>query len=122
MGIHLIHTYTHRVVCIYNRYIGYNKWLNRCPAAIYKYNICSIKKTRNIDELNNYKSINLLSALSYLLETLMYNKVVSFLGINTIIYQHQCGFRANHATIHPIMHLINQCPESNNTKSNVDLL
>jgi len=41
----------------------------------------------------------------------MYAKVLSFIGSSKILYKHQYGFRAKHSTIHPIIHLIDQCEE-----------
>ena len=31
---------------------------------------------------------------------------------NNILYKHQYGFRSNHSTIHPIIHLLNHCAEA----------
>ena len=42
----------------------------------------------------------------------MFNKVMGFLNSNNILYKHQYGFRAKHSTIHPILHLINQCADA----------
>ena len=39
---------------------------------------------------------------------------MKFLISNNILYTHQYGFRAKHSTIHPILHLLNQCAESSN--------
>ena len=41
----------------------------------------------------------------------MYDKDTSFLDCNEILYKHQYGFRVKHSTIHPIIHLIDQCEE-----------
>ena len=43
----------------------------------------------------------------------MFNKVMAFLDSNNIIFKHQYGFRAKHSTIHPIIHLLNDCAEAN---------
>jgi hypothetical protein len=77
--------------------------------------VIPIYKTSNKNELKNYRPISLLPAFSKLFENIIYNKVVSFLDSNNILYEHQYGFRAKHSTIHPIIHLINQCAEANNT-------
>jgi len=37
-----------------------------------------------------------------------------FLNSNDILYKHQYGFREQHSTIHPVIHLINQCALANN--------
>jgi len=58
-----------------------------------------------------------LPAFSKLFEKIMDRKVVSFLDSKNVLYKNQYGFRAKHPTIHPILHLINQCSEANNTRS-----
>ena len=43
--------------------------------------------------------------------------VMAFLDSNNILFKgfkHQYGFRAKHSTIHPIIHLLNDCAEANN--------
>jgi hypothetical protein len=45
----------------------------------------------------------------------MYKEFVSFLDSKTVLYKHHYDFRGEHSTIHPILHLINQCAEANNT-------
>ena len=45
----------------------------------------------------------------------MYNKLISFLNANNILYKHQYGFRSRHSTIDPIMHLLNPCAHTSNT-------
>ena len=42
----------------------------------------------------------------------MYKKLLSFL--EPILFKHQYGFRSKNSTIHPIIQLLNYCPESNN--------
>jgi len=42
----------------------------------------------------------------------MYNQLVGFLNTNNILYRHQYGFRWNHFTSHPIIHLLNHCAEA----------
>jgi len=46
----------------------------------------------------------------------MYNKVIKFIAINNIFYEHQYGFRPKRSTIHSIIHLLNKCAESNNKR------
>jgi len=75
---------------------------------VYKASDCSL--------LTNYCPIKLLTSFSKLLEKLMYDKVIKILTINNIFYEHQYGFRPKHYTIHPIIHLLNKCAESNNKR------
>jgi len=62
----------------------------------------------------NYRPVSLLPAFSKLLEKIMYNKLMSFLDTNNILYKHQYGFRPKHSTVHPIIHLLNHCADSSN--------
>ena len=65
---------------------------------------------RNI--IQNYRPVILLSAFSKIFENIMYHKIMSFLDMKKILYKHQYGFRPNHSTIYPIMHLLNHCAEA----------
>jgi len=47
----------------------------------------------------------------------MYDKVISFLNINNILYKHQYGFRTKHSTIHPIIYLLNHCAGATNNQN-----
>ena len=40
---------------------------------------------------------------------------MSFLNSNNILCKHQYGFREKHSTIHPTIHLLNQCTLANNS-------
>jgi hypothetical protein len=75
--------------------------------------VIPIYKASDSDQLRNYRPISLLPAFSKLIEKIMYNKVMSFLNSNNILYKHQYEFRPKHSTIHPIIHLINHCAKAN---------
>jgi len=78
--------------------------------------IIPICKASDCNQLQNYRPISLLPAFSKLFETKnMYNKVMSFLNSNNMLYKHQYGFRLKHSTIHPIIHLINHSAKVNNS-------
>jgi len=47
---------------------------------------------------SNYRPISLLSIFDKLLEKLMFNRLISFLERNSILYNYQFGFRKNHST------------------------
>ena len=49
----------------------------------------------------------------------MYDKVISYLNANKLLYEHQYGFRSGYSTIHPIIYLLNHCSEATN-KPNPD--
>ena len=47
---------------------------------------------------NNYRPVSLLCSLSKVLEKLMYNRVISFLDDNNILFKYQFWFRKSHST------------------------
>ena len=57
----------------------------------------------------NYRPISRLPIFSKIFKRIMYKKVMIFLNSNYIPYKQQYGFREKHSTIHPIIHLLNQC-------------
>ena len=76
--------------------------------------IIPIYKAGEVSSINNYRPISLLPTLSKLLEKLMFNRLINFIDVNSILYEHQYGFRKKHCTIHPILHLLNHVSESSN--------
>ena len=75
--------------------------------------VIPIYKKSERSQLKNYRPVSLLPAFSKILEKLMYNKMLTFLNKNKILYEHQYGFRTKHSTVHPILHLLNQCAKVN---------
>ena len=55
--------------------------------------VIPIYKASDSSQLQNYRPISLLPPFSKLFEIIMYNKVMSFLKSNNILYKHQYGFR-----------------------------
>ena len=43
----------------------------------------------------------------------MFNKLISYFNKYQLFYKHHYGFRPNHSTIHPIIHLLNNIPNAN---------
>ena len=66
--------------------------------------VLPIYKSGEKSNINNYRPISLLPSFSTIYEKIMFNKVVQFMECNNSFYKHQYGFRANHSTIHPIIH------------------
>jgi hypothetical protein len=77
--------------------------------------VIPIFKASEPSKLENYRPISLLPAFSKILEKVMYNKLMSYLNSQQIFYKHQYGFRPKHATIHPLIHLLNKCAEAENS-------
>jgi hypothetical protein len=76
--------------------------------------VIPIYKSSDKTLLKNYRPISLLPAFSKVIEKLMYKKITSFMNTNNLFFKHQYGFRENHSTVHPILHLLNQCALSTN--------
>ena len=77
--------------------------------------VIPIFKASDPQSIQNYRPISLLTSFSKLLEKIMYDRVITYLNSQNILYKHQYGFRSNHSTIHPIIHLLNHCAEHTNT-------
>jgi exonuclease III len=78
-----------------------------CPERC-KYSIVRpIHKKGKLDDLNNYRPISLLTAISKILETLMYNRLVHHLTTNKILTSAQYGFRKDSCISDAIFHLLN---------------
>ena len=76
--------------------------------------VIPVYKSSDADQIKNYQPISLLPAFSKIFEKIMYNKIMSFLDSKNILYKHQYGFRPKHSTIHPILHLLDDCSTNNN--------
>ena len=46
----------------------------------------------------------------------MFNKIMSFLDSQRILYKHKYGFRPKHSTIHPLIHLLSECALAANSQ------
>ncbi len=74
--------------------------------------VIPILKSSDPTILKNYRPVSLLPAFSKLLEKIVYDKLMTFLKSNNLLYKHQYGFRQKHSTVHPIIHLLNHCAAS----------
>ena len=79
--------------------------------------IVPIYKSGNKKLLNNYRPISILPAFSKLLEKIVCNRLVNFLEVQHLMYEHQYGFRKKHCTIHPILQLLKDISTANDRKS-----
>jgi hypothetical protein len=66
--------------------------------------------------MDNYRPISLLSCFSKIFEKIVCNRLCGFLDINCLISPSQFGFRAEHSTIHPMMHFFNHVSKALNEK------
>ena len=54
-------------------------------------------------EISNYRPISLLSIFNKILESIVYNRLVSYFNKHDILYKNQFGFRSNHSTTQAIL-------------------
>ena len=76
-----------------------------------------IFKNGNKKLFNNYRPISILPAFSKILEKIVCNRLLHFLESKNILYKHQYGFRKNHNTIHPVIHLLKDIANANDKAS-----
>ena len=62
----------------------------------------------------NYRPISLLSSISKLLEKIVAKQMQGFLSANSILFQHQYGFRKSHNTTHAVIQFLNKIHEALN--------
>lgn len=62
----------------------------------------------------NYRPISLLSSFSKVLEKIVAKQMYAFLYSNSILYNHQYGFRRGHSTSHVLIHFLNKIHEALN--------
>ena len=79
--------------------------------------IVPIFKNGNPKLFNNYRPISILPAFSKILEKIVCNRLLHFLESKNILYKHQYGFRKNHNTIHPVIHLLKDIANANDKAS-----
>ena len=84
------------------------------PTELKRARVVPIFKAGDSDSVSNYRPISLLPSISKILERIIYNKLMKFFESKDLLYEHQYGFRKNHSTIHPVLHLLNHCAESFN--------
>ena len=58
----------------------------------------------------------MLPAFSKVIEGIVFNKIMSLLSINNILYERQYGFRPEHSIIHPLLHLVNTLAKADNLR------
>lgn len=104
----IIHALSH----VFNRSFATGKFIN----AFKKAKVIPIFKKGCPTDVNNYRPISLLPAMSKILEKLMYIRVVSFLNQQQFFNKHQFGFRKKHSTSHAIMLMVEEIVKAFNEK------
>ena len=77
-----------------------------CPDMLKIAKVIPIHKTDDKTQINNYRPISLLPAISKILEKIVYKRLLSFLTINNILNLSQFGFRKNSSTDSAIIQLL----------------
>ena len=72
-------------------------------------------KSGNSEDFSNYRPISLLSTFAKLQEKIVSLQMIRFLNKFKILYEHQYGFRANHNTLHPLVHFLGKINDSLNS-------
>ena len=66
--------------------------------------------------LSNYRLISLLPSFSKIFERLVYNRLISYLNKNNILYDYQFGFRSNHDTAMAVTEMVDKIAEAIDSK------
>ena len=76
------------------------------PTKLKYAKIIPIFKLGNKDDPTNYRPISLLSNINKMFERLMYNRLITFIERNNVLYSSQYGFRNNHSTEHALLDIV----------------
>ena len=72
---------------------------NKFPSVWKRAKVCPIFKSGSKGDVNNYRPISILPAVSKLLERHVHDKLYEFLMSKALISAHQSGFRPLHSTV-----------------------
>jgi hypothetical protein len=76
--------------------------------------VVPIFKSGSHTDINNYRPISLFCSFSKILEKIVAGRLLKYLNSNNLISPNQFGFRAKHATVHPMFKLINSAANAIN--------
>ena len=76
-------------------------------------------KKGDIQDVNNYRPISLLSSLSKVLEKLIHKRTLNFLKDQNILCDFQFGFRDNHSTSHALLSLVEKVAHALDSSSHM---
>ena len=69
--------------------------------------VIPVYKNGESADINNYRTTSLLTTLSKIFETLIFNRIYNFIDINNLLDLQQFGFRPKHSTVDAIATLTN---------------
>jgi len=78
------------------------------PDSMKTAKVVPIYKSGDPMSITNYRPVSILPLFSKILERLMYNRMISFINDNNILYRYQFGFREAHSTNMALIVLIDQ--------------
>ena len=70
--------------------------------------VCPMFKSGDQCHISNYRPISILPSFSKVFERLMYNRLLSFLDKNNVLFRNQFGFRANHSTSMAVIEMVDR--------------
>ena len=74
--------------------------------------VTPIYKKGDVNEMNNYRPISVLTIFTKNVERCMYNRVIAFLNKHNILFKNQFGFRQGHSTSSAILELIHKITQA----------
>ena len=86
------------------------------PSQLKIAKVIPIYKSGDRRSMDNYRPISLLTTFSKIIEKIVATRLTIFLNNNQIISKWQFGFRAQHSTVHPMLHYTNFLSKSFNEK------
>jgi hypothetical protein len=69
--------------------------------------IIPIYKSKEKENMTNYRPVSLLTSFSKLLEKVVHKRTYNFLQLNNLFDESQYGFRKNHSTVNAISEFVN---------------
>ncbi len=76
------------------------------PQILKMAKVLPIYKSKEHNLLQNYRPISILSAISKVLERIVYNRVMTFLDKDNQLYKHQYGFRKGYSTVNAVSEFV----------------
>ena len=90
------------------RNFQYIFYTGKFPYKLKIANVSPVFKSDNKLLVNNYRPISVLPVFSNILERLMYNRLLPYLNLNSIVTDKKFGFREQHSTHVAILNLVDQ--------------
>jgi len=72
------------------------------PSGLKLAKVIPVFKSKDKTDMNSYRPISLLPALSKILEKVIHSRLYKFCSTQNILFENQYGFRPNHSTTHAV--------------------